>query len=131
MANKRGNKENLIPMAERSEEERTAIASKGGKAKAEKERKRKVVAETFMEILNLQYDEPTMMNLDEHYNSGWGFDKTNLTVDLQGHTLLTGMCCEIVRQAVIKGDLKACKIILDYIEPITKGEVFTQEESQI
>ncbi len=111
--------ENLIPMAERTAEERQEIARKGGKRKAEKAKHRKVVADTFNAILELEYDKPTIFKLDEHYN-GFGLDHSELSVDLQGHTLMTGLCCEIVRLAVCKGDLRACEIILRYIEPTKK-----------
>lgn len=111
--------ENLIPLADRTAEERQEIASKGGKAKAQKAKHRKVIADTFNAILELEYDEPTIYKLDEHYN-GFGLDRSELSVDLQGQTLMTGLCCEIVRQAVCKGDLRACEIILRYVEPIKK-----------
>ena len=121
MANKNGTKENLIPMSERTEEERREISSRGGKARAEAEKHRKQVAETFKSILNLEYEEPWIIELDRVYN-GYPLSDSQFRVNLEGHTLLTGLCCEIVRQAIKKGDLKACKIILDYIEPTTNRE---------
>lgn len=130
MANLNGNTNNLIRMEDRTEEERRAIASKGGKKKAERERNRKAVAETFNTILALEYDQPTEYRIERHGIDRWDIEDSDFWVNLQGQTLLTRMCCGIVREAM-KGDLKACKLILDYIEPITKGEVLMQEESQI
>lgn len=103
--------DNLIPITDRTEEERKEIAAKGGHAKAEKERQRKAVADTFNALLALEYDGDFHKTLDHNWNYG------DLSVNLNGHTLLTSMCAEVVRQAVYKGNLKATEIILRYIEP--------------
>lgn len=103
--------ENLIPLAERSEEERKAIASKGGKAKAEKEKQRKVVAETFNAILSLEYDDDRYMTLHHSFNQG-DFD-----INLKDQTLLTHLCAKVVREA-IDGNMRAIDTIFKYIEPV-------------
>ena len=103
--------ENLIPLAERTEEERKAIASKGGKAKAEKERQRKVVAETFNAILSLEYDTKRLVAIDHSFTYG------DFQMDLQGQTVLTSVCAKVVAKA-LKGDMRATETILKYIEPV-------------
>ena len=115
MAKNKG-QENLIPLAERTEEERKAIASKGGKAKAEKEKHRKIVAETFKRILELEIDEPTYLEIFKDYHTGY-----KLTLNLEGQTLLTKLCAEIVSDAigsVPEREYKARQILLRYIEPL-------------
>ena len=112
--NRNGNTENLIPMSERSPAERQEIASKGGKRKAEKAKERKVVADTFNALLELEYDSDFWVELDHDWHYG------DLSVNLKGHTVLTSMCANVVYQAVCKGNLKATEIILRYIEPPTK-----------
>ena len=112
--NKAGHAENLIPLMDRTEEERKAIASAGGKAKAEKAKERKVVADTFNALLELEYDGDFWMEIDHDWKYG------DLSINLKGHTVLTGICANVVHQAVCKGNLKATEIILRYIEPPTK-----------
>lgn len=102
--------DNLIPMASRTEQERKAISSKGGKAKAEKERQRKAVAETFNTILSLEYDGEYTQEIKDQ----WGVGK--LEINLQGQPILTGLCAKVVRDA-LRGNMKATEIILRYIEP--------------
>lgn len=110
--------ENLISLADRPEEERKAIASKGGRAKAEKAKQRKIVAETFNEILSLEYDDFTPFEIDTiHTGYKYGFEDFGMEIDLQGHTLLTRLCAKIVYRAIVKGDMRASEIILRYIEP--------------
>lgn len=110
--------DNLIPITDRTEAERKEIASKGGHAKAEKEKKRKAVAETFNNLLALTYEESTPFEIDTHHlGYKYGFENLHMEIDLQGQTLLTKLCAEIVYRAVTKHDLKAIEIILRYIEP--------------
>jgi len=109
---------NLIPMMDRTPEERKAIASKGGKAKAERAKQRKAVADTFNEILALEYDpdknEP--FKLEWHRNGASVLDEGEYWINLQGQPLLTRLCAEIVK-AGMKGDLRASALILRYIAP--------------
>lgn len=103
--------DNLIPLTDRTDEERREIASKGGRAKAENEKKRKIVAETFNALLALEYQGDFYMEIDRDWKYG------DLSINLNGQTLLTGMCANVVREAVCKNNLKATEIILRYIEP--------------
>lgn len=115
MAKNKG-QENLIPITERTEEERKAIASKGGKAKAEKEKQRKVVAETFKAILDMEINTPTFIEFEHDYKTGEG-----MYLNLEGHSLLTHMCADIVHDAIMgygAKQNKAREIILRYIEPL-------------
>lgn len=110
--------DNLIPITDRTEEERKEIAAKGGRAKAEKEKRRKIVAETFNNILSLTYDEPTPCEIDHlHLGYRYGFKDLYLDVDIQGQTVLTRLCAKIVHKAVYEGDMRAAETILRYIEP--------------
>lgn len=103
--------DNLIPITDRTEAERKEIASKGGRAKAEKEKQRKIVAETFNAILALEYQGDFYMELDSKWRYG------DLSINLNGQTLLTSMCANVVREAVYHNNLRATEIILRYIEP--------------
>lgn len=109
---------NLIPMMERTPEERKAIASKGGKAKAERAKQRKAIADTFNEILALKYDadidEP--FRLERHQNGASCLQEGEYWINLQGEPLLTRLCAEIVK-AGMNGDLRASALILKYIAP--------------
>lgn len=107
--------ENLIPLMERTEEERKEIASKGGKAKAENAKKRKVITDTFTAIMNLEIEEPARQAL---YTDRQG---NKMYIELEGQTLLTYMLADIVYDALNGyGDnqRRARQIILDYIEPL-------------
>lgn len=109
--------ENLIPLAERSEEERKAIASKGGKAKAEKEKQRKAIAEVFNEILYMENDDTDdYIRLDHH------FDNINQTsqsfhLNVKGKPLITNLCAYVVKEA-LDGNIKAIETIFKYIDPV-------------
>jgi hypothetical protein len=115
MQNNKGH-DNLIPISERTEEERKEIAAKGGRAKAEKEKKRKEVAETFRTILALEYDEPCEYHIEQHRGYNGVFDKKDFWIELQGQTLLMRLCAGIVKKAM-DGDMRASELILRYLEP--------------
>lgn len=107
--NKDGRKENLIPLMDRTEEERKAIASAGGKAKAEKQKERKLMTETFSNLLDLTYDSDCYVNFDR-------FDEKQLSVNLKGHTLRTRLCAKVISKA-LAGDMRAMETIFKYAEP--------------
>lgn len=113
--NRNGNIENLIPMAERSQEERQEIARKGGKRKAEKARRCKQVTDTFNAILALEYENPTPFEVEWHHTHSV-LDRDDFWVDLEGQNLLMRLCCGVVAKAM-RGDMQACRLVFQYIEP--------------
>lgn len=110
--------ENLIPLMDRTPEERQEIARKGGKAKAERAKQRKAIADTFNEILSLRYDENTTneYKLEHHYGYGGVLADRDFWINLEGQTILTRLCAGIVKEA-LKGDMRASALIFKYIAP--------------
>ena len=108
--------ENLIPITERTKEERKAIASKGGYAKAEKQKQRKMIKETFDAILDLTYEDDLSVELDAISTDAYDICRVPLKLGLQGQTVRTRLCARIVTKA-LRGDLKAAETILRYVEP--------------
>ena len=116
MAKNKG-QENLIPLAERSEEERKAIASKGGKAKAEKEKQRKVIAEVFNEILCMENDNTDdYIKLESHYDDV-SKQFRSFYMNVKGKPLINNLCALVVKEA-LDGNIKAIETIFKYIEPL-------------
>lgn len=107
--NRDGRKENLIPLMDRTEEERKEIASKGGRKKAEKQKERKLITETFNNLLDLNYDDDCYVSFDR-------FDEKQLSVNLKGHTLRTRLCAKVISKA-LAGDMRAMETIFRYAEP--------------
>lgn len=108
--NKDGHAENLIPLADRTEEERKAIASKGGKAKAEKAKERKQIAETFNALLDIEYTDDAWIRFDR-------WDDTEISINLKGHTMRTRLCAKVLSRALHLGDMRAVETIFKYVEP--------------
>lgn len=102
---------NLIPIMDRTPEERKAIASKGGKAKALNQRRRKAIGEVFEELLSR-----TDWVRDGSYD--WDFaQKTKYDMDFEDNTpLLTELCYRTIRRA-LNGDMRATALIFSYLDP--------------
>ena len=102
--------DNLIPITDRTDAERREIASKGGRAKAENQRKKKEIGLIFSEILN---------RTDWVRDSGFDWDfaqKTKYYIDFDEETpLLVELCYRTVRQA-LNGNIKATAIVFEYLE---------------
>lgn len=103
--------DNLVPLMSRTPEERKAIASKGGKAKAENQRRRKKIAEVFEELLSR-----TDWERDGEFD--WDFaEKTRYDMSFEDNTpLLTELCYRTIRHA-LNGDMRATSIIFKYLAP--------------
>lgn len=102
---------NLIPIMDRTPEERRAIASKGGRAKAQNQRRRKAIGEVFEELLS---------RTDWTRSGGFDFDfaqKTKYDMSFEDNTpLLTELCYRTIRQA-LNGDMRAVGIVFKYLDP--------------
>ena len=105
------NTENLIPMMDRTPEERREIASKGGRAKAENQRRKKKIAEVFEEILSR-----SDWTRDSDFD--WDFaEKTKYDLDFdENTTLLTELCYRTIKHA-LSGDMRATSIVFKYLDP--------------
>ena len=103
------NDANLIPITERTEEERREIARLGGLAKAENSRKRKAIAEVFNSLLDRKdYERPGILIVDDYY------------IDIENEDLRTRLCAEILYRA-LNGNLHAAEIVLRYIDSTEKN----------
>lgn len=99
MATNKGH-DNLIPISERSDEERREIAIKGGKAKAESERRRKRIKEVADILLALPIKSGDMTSTEDIRAIG---DETNTDV-------ITGITVRIIKKA-LDGDLRAVQLL--------------------
>lgn len=96
------NPQNLIPQNKRTPEERSRIASMGGKARGEQKKRQKSFREALETLLGNEI-----------------VDKNGNTVDI-----LTAICTKQVEKAS-KGDTKAFEVIRDTIgqKPVEKVEI--------
>lgn len=107
-------RDNLIPLMDRTPEERQEIARKGGKAKAENQRRRKYIAEVFDEILS-------RTDWEREGSYDWDFaQKTKYYIEFDNETpLLTELCYRTVRKA-LNGDMRATALVFSYLDPDDK-----------
>lgn len=105
---------NLIPITDRTPEERQEIARKGGKAKAENQRRKKQIAEVFDEILS-------RTDWEREAGFDWDFaEKTKYDMSFDKDTpLLTELCYRTVRHA-LSGDMRATALVFKYLDPEEK-----------
>lgn len=102
---------NIIPMNERTPEERTEIARKGGYAKAASQARKRSIRETFEAILEKQYHESSLAVFDQE---GIYYDEND--------GLLARVCGEVIVKA-IHGNLQATKLLFEYLEePLKKDD---------
>lgn len=106
--------DNLIPIMDRTPEERQEIARKGGIAKAENQRRRKRIAEVFDEILS-------RTDWERESSFDWDFaQKTKYDIEFDNATpLLTELCYRTVRYA-LNGDMRATALVFKYLDPDEK-----------
>lgn len=102
---------NLIPIMERSPEERQEIARKGGLAKAENQRRKKKIAEVFEEILSrTDWEKESDFDIDFA-------EKTKYDIHFEENTpLLTELCYRTIRHA-LSGDMRATALVFRYLDP--------------
>lgn len=98
------NEENLIPINKRAKSVQREIQSKGGQAKADKERKKRLLKDCMLELLEL----PVAGNKNYNLLARMGLDPENI----DNRSLLT---VALFRKAVEGGDVNAFKEIRNLI----------------
>lgn len=68
MANPRGTPENLISIGDRSEQEKKAITSKGGRASVKKKKEKMLMNEVARTFLNLEMSDKEKESIKKNYN---------------------------------------------------------------
>ncbi len=97
-----GGNGNLVPFDQRAEDEQRAIRSKGGKARAEKYKKRKELREFTRDFL-FQQAAPVLQN-----------NMKMLGVNTDEMTNLSAMVVRLFSKAVNNGDLNAARTIIEW-----------------
>jgi len=124
---------NLVPLTERSEEEAHAIRSAGGKAKAESDRRKKLMSE----LLQLYSDLPITDKRKANRLKKLGIEEADLTQKAliadaimrgaqNGNSYLIQQYLEIVGEAGMGGPVKENNL-LDAIINSTKEDVDTDD----
>lgn len=124
---------NLVPLTERSEEEAHAIRSAGGKAKAESDRRKKLMSE----LLQLYSDLPITDKRKANRLKKLGIEEADLTQKVliadaimrgaqNGNSYLIQQYLEIVGEAGMGGPVKENNL-LDAIINSTKEDVDTDD----
>ena len=124
---------NLVPLTERSEEEAHAIRSAGGKAKAESDRRKKLMSE----LLQLYSDLPITDKRKAKRLKKLGIEEADLTQKVliadaimrgaqNGNSYLIQQYLEIVGEAGMGGPVKENNL-LDAIINSTKEDVDTDD----
>lgn len=124
---------NLVPLTERSEEEARAIRSAGGKAKAESDRRKKLMSE----LLQLYSDLPITDKRKANRLKKLGIEEADLTQKAliadaimrgaqNGNSYLIQQYLEIVGEAGMGGPVKENNL-LDAIINSTKEDVDTDD----
>lgn len=115
------NEDNLIPLNKRAKSEQRAIQSKGGKARAEKARKRKAVREVIEMLANQPLTNDKLKKSIKGITAGVEDDDIDL---------LTAATMGIF-QSAIKGNEKAYKLIMERLdEAVTEDKAEEDELSK-
>lgn len=110
------NESNLISLADRPQEERKAIASKGGKASVEARRRRK----SFQETANILLSAPIKDKAVKEYLRQYGF--INEDMNLQAQFVAT------LYNFAMNGNMKACELLINLVSK--QDELITTNEAE-
>lgn len=113
-------KEDLIPLNQRTKEERVAIARKGGLKSAENRRRRKELKEYMAALLEVP--------LDNKKKVAKQLKKDGLPVELLDNKMLVVMA---LYKRALTGDVQAIKEIRSIIGELPELQTISEEDSNI